>query len=126
MIGARKDESNGGAMSRFMQIDIRLMPFYEKPFQKAFPGLARLLAEYEYNTPIEKDVALYHLIDYLDDMFHEPRIPRDVKDKLQERVRRLTRLKATAREQLLGRHLNDLDKTLYLIEDEFVELEKSL
>jgi hypothetical protein len=109
-----------------MQIDIRLIPFYEKEFAKAFKGIAKLLKEYGYNTPLEKDVSLYNLVDYLADMVREPGVSKDVKDRLRPRVKRLTSLKETAREQLLGRRLNELDKTLYRLEDEFAELEKSL
>lgn len=113
-------------MSRFMQIDIRLIPFYEKPFEKTLPRLARILGEYGYKTPLEKDVSLYHLVDYLEDMMHESEVPSDIKDRLRPRVHQLGSLKETARQQLLGRHLNELDRTLYKIEDVFSELEKAL
>ena len=113
-------------MSRFMQIDIRLIPFYETPFKKAFPRLAGLFREYDYTLPLERDVSLYDLVDYLEDMLQEPRVATDVKDRVRPHAGRLRSLKETAREQLLGRRLNDLDDFLYRMEDEFVELEKAL
>ena len=41
-------------MSKYTQIDIRLIPFYEKGFVKQFPRIVRLLREWSYRTPLEK------------------------------------------------------------------------
>ncbi len=113
-------------MSRHMQIDIRLIPFYEKPFKKAFPKLAELLKEHGYTTPLEREVSLYDLVDILVDMTYAPSVSKDVKERIDSPVSTLRDLKETAREQLLARHLNELDATLYLMEDAFDELEKRL
>ena len=113
-------------MSRHMQIDIRLIPFYEKPFEKVFPRTAALLREHGYTEPLERDVSLYDLVDTLADMVHAPSIPKDVKARITPHVAELTSLKETARERLLSRHLNELDEMLYELEDAFGELERSL
>ncbi len=113
-------------MSRHMQIDIRLIPFYEKPFTKAFPGTAALLREHGYTEPLERDVSLYDLVDTLADMVHAPGFPKDVKARIDPHVAGLASLKEAARERLLSRHLNELDKILYELEDAFGELERSL
>ncbi len=113
-------------MSRHMQIDIRLMPFYDKPFKKIFPKISALLKEHDYTTPMERDVSLYDLVDSFSDMMNAPSIPRDVKTRLAPHVPALTSLKERARKQLLSRALNELDETLYALEDAFDELEKAL
>ena len=113
-------------MSRHMQIDIRLIPFYEKPFHRTFPRFATLLREWEYTEPLERDVSLYDLVDYVVDMVHEPRIPRDVKERIRPHEPRLATLKETAREHLLARRLNELDESLYRLEDAFADLERAL
>ncbi len=113
-------------MSRHMQIDIRLIPFYEKPFDKAFPRTALLLREYGYTEPLERDVSLYDLVDTLADMMHAPGVPKELKARIGPRVAGLTSLKETARELLLSRRLNELDRALYELEDAFGELESSL
>jgi len=113
-------------MSRHMQIDIRLIPYYEKPFKKLFPGFSKLLREYDYTKPLEKDVSLYELVDYVTDMVQGLRMPPDLKGTLRVHEKRLRGLKEIAREQLLGRRLNELDETLYRLEEEFAELEKAL
>jgi hypothetical protein len=113
-------------MSKYMQIDVRLIPFYEKSFKKAFPKIAELLKEMDYAAPLEKDISLYDLVDYLEDMTHTPHISRDLKGKLSQVLNRLVPLKEVARERLLSRRLNELDRSLYQMEDLFEELERSL
>ncbi|MFO7783381.1 MAG: hypothetical protein ACQET7_11475 [Thermodesulfobacteriota bacterium] len=113
-------------MSRHMQIDIRLIPFYEKPFIKVFSRIAKLLQKHEYLSPLEQDMSLYELVDIFVDMMHAPSITTEEKERISPFVSRLEYLKETAREELLSRRLNELDKTLYRIEDEFEKLEKSL
>jgi hypothetical protein len=109
-----------------MQIDIRLIPFYEKPFEKAFPRIAALLREHGYTEPLERDVSLYDLVDTLADMTHAPGVPRVVKERMAPHVAGLITLKETARERLLSRRLNALDAALYDLEDAVEELESSL
>ncbi len=113
-------------MSKYTQIDIRLIPFYEKGLVKQFPRIARLLREWSYRTPLEKEVSMYALVDYMADIAHEPGVPSDVKNRIAPYVSKLSALKETAREQLLSRKLNELDQCLYQIEDQFEDLEKSL
>jgi len=113
-------------MSRTMQIDIRLIPFYEKPFKRMFPRFASLLRETGYSEPLERDVSLYDLVDYLLDILHEPGVSGDVKERIGSHGSRLAALKESAREQLLARRLNELDESLYRIEDAFTEMERVL
>jgi hypothetical protein len=113
-------------MSKYMQIDIRLIPYYEKGFVKQFPRIAHLLDERSYRTPLDKEVSLYAIVDYLVDITHEPAVPSGIKSNIAPYVKKLSALKATAREQLLSRKLDELDQCLYEIEDQFEDLEKSL
>ena len=113
-------------MSKYMQIDIRLIPFYEKNFVKQFPKIARLLKECSYGTPPEKEVSMYALVDDLVNISQEPGTPKDIKNRIAPHVKKLSTLKETAREQLLSRKLNELDQSLYQIEDQFEDLENIL
>ena len=113
-------------MSRFMQIDIRLIPFFETPFEKCFPNLASFLRQRGYHELVEKEPALYHLIDTLVTIAESPNTPPEGKRILRPYVERLEPLKEQAREHLLARHLNELDQLLYQIEDVFEELEGAL
>jgi hypothetical protein len=113
-------------MSKYIQIDIRLIPFYDKGFVKQFPRIAHLLNERSYRTPLEEEVSLYAIVDYLVDITHEPGVPSDIKSSIAPYVKKLSALKEAAREQLLSRKLNELDQYLYRIEDQFEDLEKNL
>jgi hypothetical protein len=113
-------------MSKYMQIDIKLLPFYEKPFKTHFPKLANLLQTLSYTEPLEKEPSLYALVDVLHGIRRDPKTPQDVKLKLDPCLRKLLALRDEARELLLGRRLNALDQVLYHLEDEFEELERDL
>jgi hypothetical protein len=113
-------------MSKYMQIDIKLLPFYEKRFKTHFPKLAKLLQALSYAEPLEKEMSLYAIVDVLQRILRDPKTPKDAKSKVEPHLRKLLSLRDEARELLLGRRLNALDKLLYQIEDEFEELEKGL
>lgn len=113
-------------MSRYMQVDIRLMAFYEKHFEKAFPNLTAFLRQVGYHDLVEKDPCLYHLIDQLIMIADSPNTPPESKGRLRPYVVKLKALKAQAREYLLARRLNDLDRLLYQIEDVFEDLEGAI
>jgi hypothetical protein len=113
-------------MSKYMQIDIKLLPFYEKNLKTHFPKLARLLQTLSYTEPLEKELSLYALVDTLQRILRDPKTPRDIKSKVAPCLPRLLPLRDEARELLLARRLNALDQLLYRIEDEFEDLEGSL
>ena len=113
-------------MSRHMQIEIKIIPFYERGFQNQFPRLAKMLLGLSYDDPIEKEVPLYNLIDILRRMSRDPKVPLNVKEKIHPSLQILLPLKEKARNHLLARRLNELDQVLYQIEDAFEDLEKGL
>ena len=113
-------------MSRHMQIDIRVIPFYEKPFSRQFPNIANLLEDASYTEPLKKEVSLYLLVDYLASLSNDPQVPSITREKISPHVQRLLDLKETARSQLLSRNLNELDQSLYRMEDLFEDMEDSL
>lgn len=109
-----------------MQIDIRLIPFYEKPFVELFPGTAGMLHQVGRPELAERDISLYDLIDDVADIHEDPNVVENIRSRLGVHVERLVSLKARAREHLLARRLNELDQVLYLIEDAFEDLEEVL
>jgi len=113
-------------MSQYMQIDIRLLPFYEKGFKAHFPRLAAVLERERYLAPGENEASLYSLVDLLQRMHVDPAVTSPVKATMRPFLERLTTLKEEAREALLARNLNELDRLLYQLEDEFETLEASL
>jgi len=53
-------------------------------------------------------------------------VPSGIKEKIDPYVTKMKALKKTAGELLLSRKLNELDRFLYQIEDQFLDLESSL
>jgi hypothetical protein len=113
-------------MSKYMQIDIRVLPVYEKRLWEQFPHITDLLRQMSYAEPVEKEVSLYVLVDYMVSLIHNPDAPEVVRNKIEKPVQEILVLKRLAREQLVSRRLNELDQTLYLIEDLFQDLEEAL
>jgi len=113
-------------MSKYMQIDIRVIPFYEKRFEKRFPNIADLLRRMSHKDLVEKEISLYEMADYLETITDNPHIPSDVRDQLGPYAAKIMALKEIAREHLLARRLNELDQVLYQMEDQFADLEDIL
>ena len=113
-------------MSQFMQIDIRVLPFFEVPFEKRFPHLVDLLRRFSYQEILKKEISFYDLVDTFVTISEHPDTPSDVREQMGPHVRKMETLKEEARDYLLARRLDDLDQTLYRIEDQFEDLEGAL
>ncbi len=113
-------------MSQFMQIDIRVIPFFEVPFAKRFPHLIELFRRLSYGGILKKEPSFYDLVDTITTISEHPDTPSELRDMLSPYVGRLGKLKDQAREHLLARRLNELDRLLYRIEDQFEDLEGAL
>ncbi len=113
-------------MSKYMQIDIRLLPFYERRFKERFPNIANLLKGMSYTELVEKGVTFYEMADALEAIAENPDTPSDLRDAISPYVEKIMRLKEVAREHLLARRLNELDQALYRMEDVFEDLEGAL
>ena len=50
-------------MSKYMQIDIRLTPFYDNSFEEKFPRIAELLDRIPYGEHRKRELSLYEMID---------------------------------------------------------------
>ncbi len=113
-------------MSQFMQIDIRVIPFFEVPFEKRFPHLVGLLRRLSYGEALKKEPSFYELIDTMATISQHPDTPSELKELISPYAAELEKLKEDAREHLLARRLDELDKILYRIEDQFEDLEGAL
>ena len=113
-------------MSQFMQIDIRVIPFFEVPFEKRFPHLVELFRRLSYGEVLTKGPSLYELIDTMATLSEHPDTPSELKELIGPYVDKLKNLKEQAREHLLARRLDELDKILYRIEDQFEDLEGAI
>jgi hypothetical protein len=109
-----------------MQIDIRIIPFYEKSFETRFPRISDLLKQTSYEKSSERELSLYELVEYIVSLSRDGEVPLKIRQKVEPFVSKMLESKNTAREHLLARRLNELDQFLYEIEDQFEDLEDAL
>ncbi|MCE5244056.1 MAG: hypothetical protein ABFD98_13320 [Syntrophobacteraceae bacterium] len=114
-------------MSRYMEIEIRLKAIYGTGGMKAaFPGIARFLESYRYHRVLDEEPSLYYLVDVLTRLKNDPGVPEHAKRPIARMEPAIMSLRNEAREALLSRRLNDLDKLLYRLEDLFEDLDREL
>ncbi|MDR3569990.1 MAG: hypothetical protein P4L43_18360 [Syntrophobacteraceae bacterium] len=110
-------------MSKFMQIDVRLLPIYgEGGLKKAFPDLFGLLDEGGYNLAIDREPSLYEMVEVMIRMNNDPHVHRESKQRISQKLGELQKVRDEAREALLGGRLKELDRLLYRLEDLFEAL----
>ena len=114
------------AMSKYMQIDIRVVPIYERKFKKQFPLITDLFERMGHIELAEKEISFYDLVDWVVTIRNSPDLPAEIKRVIDPYVDRMLEIKNVAREHLLGRRLNELERKLYRIEDQFEDLEQAL
>lgn len=114
-------------MSRTMQIDVRLVPVYDRGrFDELYPGCAALLRDVGKKSLLEEAPTLYHLVEELARTARDPNVSALWKKVLQKHLQDLVRCRDEAREALLARELRQLDRLLYRLEDLFLDLDKDL
>ncbi len=113
-------------MSKYMQIDIRIVPFYEGSFSRCFPKLFEFLREIGYASYVEEDKSLYQMVDILESIVKNESVSEDYRERVEPFFRKAKEIKKEAREMLLSRKLDDLDKLLYQLEDLFEDLDREL
>jgi len=114
-------------MSRFLQIDIRLLAAYGSGGLKAqFPNLTQFLARSGYHRLLEEEPSVYHLVDGLIRIQNDPHVAAREKKPLEALLDRIRKTRDEARELLLARRLSELDQVLYRLEDLFLDLERDL
>ena len=110
-----------------MQIEIRIQPVYGSAgVDGKFPGLAAYLRDNGYEKAVREETTLYGMVDVLERVDRDIQTPEAAKRPLRSYIKDLIRIRDLAREALLGRRLNDLDKLLYDLEDRFRDMEKEI
>jgi uncharacterized protein YpiB (UPF0302 family) len=100
-------------MSKYMQIDIRLLAAYgEGGLKRAFPNLFKLLSDSGYDLLIEKEPSLYEMVEVMIRIKNDPHVREDSKKPLVRKLDELIKARDQARESLLARRLNELDRFL--------------
>jgi len=114
-------------MSKLMEITIKLVPIYGAGgLPGRLPNLARGLKEFRYEKVLREEPSVYELVDVLIRLNNDPAVSANFKKPIASMLEEITKVRDLAREQLLGRQLNELDQTLYRLEDLFEDLEREL
>lgn len=114
-------------MSKFIEIEIKLIPIYGSAgLAGRFPNLANFLKEWGYERVLEEQPNVYQLVDVLTRLRNDPAIPDTAKKPIHRFHDKIQKVRDEAREHLLSRHLNELDQTLYRLEDLYEDLEKEM
>jgi len=114
-------------MSKFMQIDIRLLPAYGSSGLKgSFPHLYEFLSNSGYDRVVANEPSLYEMVEVMIRIKNDPHVREESKKPIIGRLSELVKVRDQARELLLARRLNELDRLLYRLEDLFDELDGNL
>jgi hypothetical protein len=114
-------------MSKFMQIDIRLLPAYGTyGFKGSFPHLFEFLSHNGYDLVVANEPSLYEMVEVMIRIKNDPHIREESKKPVIAGLGELVKVRDQARELLLARRLNELDRLLYRLEDLFDELDGNL
>ncbi len=113
-------------MSKYMQIDIKILPFYKGSFSRCFPELFEFFREIGYASYVKEDKSLYEMVDILESIVKNETVPENYRSKVEPFYQKAKKIKKEAREMLLSRKLDELDKLLYELEDIFEDLNREI
>lgn len=112
-------------MSKYMQLQVRIRPYYKKDFQKIYPRIARGL-EYLGEESSEKDPSLFQLVGKLDQLLYQLQADPPVREIVLKHKTKLHELYERVEENIADWHLAKADQLLYQMEDVFDEIEREL
>ncbi|MBW1675097.1 MAG: hypothetical protein JRJ79_00490 [Deltaproteobacteria bacterium] len=112
-------------MSKYMQLTIRIRPYYKKSFKKAYPRLAHRLS-YLDEAWVEEDPSLFEIIGKLDQLLYQLEGDPPFRELLLQHRSALHRLYEDIEERIGDWQLAKADQLLYRIEDIFDDIEDEL
>lgn len=112
-------------MSKYMQLTVRIHPYYNKGFRKAYPGVAKRLS-YLHEEWIEKGPSLFEIAGRLDKLLYQLEGDPPFRELLLQHRATLHKLYEDIQEHVADWHLAQVDKLLYKMEDIFDDIEAEL
>ena len=112
-------------MSKYMQLRVRIDPFYKKGFADVYPRIARGL-EFLEKDWTQKDPSLLELVGKLDQLVYQLEANPPAREIFLKYKSKLHGLYEKIEEHIADWHLAKADQLLYQIEDIFDEIEKEL
>jgi hypothetical protein len=111
-------------MSKYMQLTVRVRPYYEKDLENTYPKLARHLRRIDPNWA-NQDPSLYDVAARLDILLYRSE-GTPFRDLLLKYRESLLNLHASIQESMADWRLAQADQLLYKLEDIFDEVEARL
>jgi hypothetical protein len=112
-------------MSKYMQLRVRIRPYYKKGLKKAYPRLSHRLS-YLDEAWVEQDPSLFEIIAKLDKLLYQLEGDPPFREILLRHRSALHRLYEDIEERIADWHLAKADRLLYEIEDIFDGIEHEL
>jgi hypothetical protein len=113
-------------MSKYMQLTVRIHPYYNKTgLKKAYPRLAHRLS-YLDEAWVEGNPSLFEIIGKLDQLLYQLEGDPPFRELLLKHRSALHRLYEDIEERIADWHLAEADRLLYQIEDIFDDIEDEL
>jgi len=112
-------------MSKYMQLTVRIRPYYKKGFNKAYPRVASHFG-YLDKSLVDKDPSLFEIVGGLDKLLYQLEGDPPFRELLLKHRSALHKLYQGIEEHIADWHLAKADQLLYQIEDIFDEIEAEL
>ena len=111
-------------MSKYMQLTVTVLPYYQKNLEDTYPKLARYLKSLDSDL-VERNPSLYGIAGQLDKLLYKfDGTP--VRDILLRHKENLRNLHKSIEENIADWNLAQADQLLYKIEDVFDKIESEL
>ncbi|MBW1896849.1 MAG: hypothetical protein JRI47_07300 [Deltaproteobacteria bacterium] len=112
-------------MSKYMQMRVRIDPFYKKGFEGAYPRISRGLAYMDEDWS-KKERSLFEIAGQLDQLLYQLEADPPVREIVLKHKSALHGLYESIEEKIADWHLAEADQLLYKMEDIFDEIEREL
>jgi hypothetical protein len=112
-------------MSKYMQLTVRIRPYYKKGFERAYPAIAHRLA-YLDEEWVQEGPSLFEIIKRLDKLLYQLEGDPPFREILLQHRGPLHKLYEDIEAQIADWHLAQADQFLYKVEDIFDEIEREL
>ncbi len=112
-------------MSKYMQLTVRIHPYYKKSFAEAYPGIARRFG-YLDEQWAEEGPSLFEIVGRLDKLLYQLEGDPPFREILLAHRAKLHKLYEETQEHIADWHLSKADQLLYKMEDIFDEIEREV
>ena len=111
-------------MSKYMHINVTVLPYYPRDLEETYPKLARNLKNLD-AALVERNPSLYEIVGQLDKLLHAFEGTK-FREVLFPQRDKLLNLHKSIEEKIADWNLAQADRLLYAIEDVFEKIESGL